>query len=104
MARPTKAIKRQEKLTLYYTKAEFKMIEKFSDRHGISKAEFARYKSLDHRIRPRLTVEEAGCYRKLAGMANNLNQLTKAANTGRVFTRQIWKALEGINNVINKLQ
>lgn len=104
MARPTKAIKRKEKLTLYYTKAEFKMIEKFADRHGISKAEFARLKSLDHKLRPRLTIQEADYYRQLTGMANNLNQLTRVANQGEVFTMKILETLEAINFTIDKLK
>ena len=104
MARPPKAIKRNEKLTLYYTKAEFKLIEKFADRHSISKAEFARHKSLNHRLRPRLTQEEADHYRKLTGMANNLNQLTRSANRGEIFTMKILETLEAINLAIDKLK
>ena len=104
MARPLKAIKRKEKLTLYYTKAEFKLIEKFADRHAISKAEFARLKSLDHKLKPRMTPEEADNYRKLTGMANNLNQLARAANRGEVFTLKILETLVGINYAIDKLR
>jgi len=104
MARPTKAIKRKEKLTLYYTKAEFKLIEKFADCHGLAKAEFSRLKSLDHRLKPRMTPEEADHYRKLTGMANNLNQLTKAANRGEVFNIKILETLEAINFTIDKLK
>ncbi len=104
MARPPKAIKRKEKLTLYYTKAEFKLIEKFADRHGLAKAEFARLKSLDHKLKQRLTSEEADYYRKLIGMANNLNQLARAANRGEVFTLKILETLEGINYAIDKLR
>ena len=104
MARPLKAIKRQEKLTLYYTKAEFKLIEKFADHHAISKAEFSRLKSLNHKLKPRMTPEEAGHYRKLTGMANNLNQLAREANRGEVFTIKILETLGAINLVINKLK
>lgn len=72
--------------------------------HSLSGSEFVRYKSLNHTLVPRLTTEEINLYRKLAGMANNLNQLAHAANTGRVFTTQILKALEAINFTVDKLR
>ena len=93
MVRPRKAIKRQEKLTLYYTKAEFKLIEKYAERHGISKAEFARHKSLNHKLKTRMTLDEMNIYIKLVGMANNLNQVTKSVNQGEVFTTKILKTM-----------
>ncbi len=104
MARPVKAIKRKEKLTIYYTMAEYKFIEKMADHHGLTKSEFVRMKSLNHRLRPKMTLEEADLYRKLAGMANNLNQLARAANRGEVFTKEILKTLDAINFAINKLR
>lgn len=104
MARPRKAIKRQKFVKVSYTVAEYKFIEKMADRHGISKAEFARLKSLNHRLKARMTPEEADHYRKLTGMANNLNQLVKAANRGEVFTRKILETMEAINFVIDKLR
>lgn len=103
MARPKKAIKRQHPVKVSYTLTEYKLIEKYADRHGISRAEFVRLKSLNHRLRTRLTVEETDYFRKLVGMANNLNQLTKAANQGEAMTRQILKTLDGINQAIQKL-
>lgn len=104
MARPPKAIKRQVKLTLYYTVSEFKVITKLAETHGLSKAEFARLKTLDYKIQPRLTPEEVNYFRQLAGMANNLNQLAHAANSGKTFTSHILKALDDINTVIEKLK
>jgi hypothetical protein len=104
MARPIKQVKRKEKLTLYYTKIEYKLIEKLASHHGLSKAEFARMKSLNHRLRPKMTLEEAAFYRKLTGMANNLNQLARAANRGEVFTLKILKTLDAINFVIDRLR
>lgn len=81
-----------------------KLIAKWSVMHALSRAEFVRAKSLDHQVRPRLTPEEINFYRQLAGMANNLNQLAHAANSGRVFTLQIMKALQGINYTIERLK
>ncbi len=104
MPRPKKAIKRQEKLTLYYTKSEFRIISKLADDHGLSKAEFARIKSLNHTLKTRLTPEEVDLYKQLVGMSNNLNQLAHQANVGKTMSLQIIKTLEAINNITDKLR
>ncbi|MEQ9404336.1 MAG: plasmid mobilization relaxosome protein MobC [Cyclobacteriaceae bacterium] len=80
------------------------MIKKYADKTGVSVAEFVRLKSLDHQVRSRLTEDEADLYRKLVGMANNLNQLAKAANSGQTLTNYIIKTLDGVNQTITKLQ
>jgi len=85
-------------------KAEFMIIVRLAERHGLSLAEFTRLKSLNLKIRARLTSEEADFYRKLAGMANNLNQLAHAANADHLFTTKILEALSNINLVIKKLK
>ncbi len=104
MARPKKAIKRQHPVKVSYTLTEYKLVQKYAERHGVSLAEFARHKSLNHTLKPRLTSEEADYYRKLTGMANNLNQLTRAANRGELFTNEILNTLEAINYTIEKLR
>ena len=104
MARPKKAIKRQRFIKVSCTITEYKLIEKYADRYGLTKAEFVRMKSLNHRLKPRMTVEEADHYRKLTGMANNLNQLTKSANQGKLLTTKILETLEEINFAIDKLR
>ncbi|XOV94602.1 MAG: plasmid mobilization relaxosome protein MobC [Bacteroidota bacterium] len=104
MARPSKQIKRAEKVTVRYTKVELRLISKYADRSGISMAEFVRAKSLDHQIRNRLTEEEADYYRKLVGMANNLNQLAHLGHIGKLLTSEILKTLERVNQTIDKLQ
>ena len=104
MARPKKAIKRREKLTLYDTKAESLFIEKMAESHGMSRAEFARKKSLNHRLKARMTDEEALIYRDLIGMANNLNQLAHRVNAGEVLISEIKETLEAINFSIDRLR
>jgi hypothetical protein len=104
MARPVKPIKRQKKLTLYYTRAEYAVIDRLAERHGLTKAEYARLKSLDCKLKPRLTPQECDFYRKLTGMANNLNQLAHAVNRGEVFTRNIMEAIEAIKFTVAKLR
>jgi len=77
MARPTKAIRRSKQYTVRLTLVESKWIQREAHRHGLSISDYMRRRSLTHRLKPRLSEEEQDHYRKLVGMANNLNQLTR---------------------------
>jgi len=103
MARPIKPVKREERITIRFTKTEIKAIDRITGKAGLDRTDYIRNRSLNYTVHPRLTPEEAAIYRQLAGMANNLNQLAKAANKRDIMTRQILKALEGINEAITKL-
>jgi hypothetical protein len=103
MARPMKIIKRKERVTIRYTNTELKYIRKVTGDAGLGLAEYVRDSSLNYRIQPRLTPEQTKIYLQLAGMANNLNQLAKSANRRELLTGEILKALEQINQAIEKL-
>jgi outer membrane receptor for Fe3+-dicitrate len=103
MPRPTKGIKRKERITIRYTNTEMKYINKITSDARLSVTEYIRDRSLNYKIRPRLTEEQTRIYLQLAGMANNLNQLAKAANSREIFVGEILKALEQINLAIAKL-
>ncbi len=71
MARPKKEIKLQKYVKVSYTLAEYKFIEKHADIYHISKAEFVRNKSLNHRMKKPMNLEEACYFRDLCGMAKD---------------------------------
>ena len=104
MARPTKSIKRSKQYTVRLTLVESKWIEREAQRHGLSISDYMRRRSPNHRLRPRLTDEEQDHYRKLVGMANNLNQLTKAVHSKEAVSSQIAQALAGVNSALEKLR
>ncbi len=104
MARPTKAIKRSKQYTVRLTLVESKWIEREARRHGLSISDYMRRRSLTHRLKPRLSEEEQNHYRKLVGMANNLNQLTRAVHNNEALSSQIIKTLEGVNSALEKLR
>ena len=104
MARPKKLIKRQKKVSVYFTKAEHLYLEKKAKACGISKGEYAREVSLGNKLSPTLTPEEADIFRKLTGMANNLNQIAKAAHLGEPLTRRVLETRDELNLVIKKLK
>lgn len=89
---------------VYYTRVEHLLIEKRAERYGISKAEYARHKSLDEDMKPLLTPEERVFFNNLSGMAKNLNQLTRSVHRGEALTRDIQECLAGVKSALNKLR
>lgn len=67
-------------INLKLTENDFEAIEKKAAELGIKTTQYARDMILKGRIKPRYTKEELDLRRKIAGMCNNLNQLTRKAN------------------------
>ena len=68
-------------INLKLTESDFEAIEKKAAELGMKATQYAREMTLKGRIKPRYTKEELDLRRKLAGMANNLNQLARKANS-----------------------
>ena len=73
---------------------------------GMTCTEVARLAIIGCHIRQRLTTEQMDCIRKLSGMGNNLNQITRKANAeGYKNTRSEYLYLaDKIDNVINRME
>ncbi|MBB5647653.1 plasmid mobilization protein [Pedobacter cryoconitis] len=78
--RPKKGIKRSEILMIRLTPTERLLIEDKSKKAGVKPSEWFRRAAKSAGIVPRFSTEESGWYRLLAGLANNLNQLTRLAH------------------------
>lgn len=78
--RPKKGIKRSEILMIRLTPTERLLIGEKSKKAGIKPSEWFRKAAKSAGIVPRFSTEESGWYRLLAGLANNLNQLTQLAH------------------------
>ena len=77
-----------------------------SNQAGMTCTEVARLAIIGCKIRQRLTTEQMDCIRKLSGMGNNLNQITRRANAegySNVRTEYFYLADE-IDKVINKIE
>ena len=78
-------VKEKEKLSvsinLKLTEDDYKSVREKAERLGLKATQYAREMTLKGGIKSRFTLEELDLLRKLAGMANNLNQLAKKANT-----------------------
>ena len=81
MGRP---IKEKDKLitsiNLKLTESDFNSVKEKAEKLGMKATQYAREMTLKGRVKFRFTLEELDLMRKLAGMANNLNQLAKRAN------------------------
>jgi len=78
--RPPKKIKRQSMVRLRLTITERFLLEQKSKRARMGISDFIRHSVMSSKIMTRFGEAEISAYRILAGMANNLNQLTKKAH------------------------
>ena len=84
--RPKKKVSRSDMLMIRLTPTERIFIEGRSKTAGIKPSEWFRRAAKSAKIFPRFTAEEIGWFRMLAGLANNLNQLTHLAHVAGLFT------------------
>ena len=104
MARPKKAIKRTHRIKARFTTGEFKIIQRYASSQGIPMSEFVRAKTLDHRLKSRLSDQEADLFHQLVDMASSLRQLSQQTSERKLMTLQIIKTLDGVNELIEKIQ
>ena len=82
IGRPAKA---KEKLStsinLKLTEEAFKKVREKAEKFGMKATQYAREMVLKGGVKSRFTLEELDLIRKLIGMANNLNQLARKANS-----------------------
>ncbi len=85
-------------INLKLTKADFDSISEKAESVGMKPTQYARQMVLNGSIKSRYTKEELDLRRKIAGMANNLNQLARKANAGR-FEDAGWDLVELYDNL-----
>ena len=85
---------------------DFYALKAKSTQAGMTCTEVARLAITGCQIRQRLTPEQMDCIRKLSGMGNNLNQITKKANAeGYINARTEYLYLAyKIDNVITQME
>lgn len=85
--RPAKeAAKLTRSVNLKLTETDFTELRKKAVRFGLTATQYARTLVLNGKIKPRFTIEELDLFRKVSGIANNVNQIAKKAN-GAGFTK-----------------
>jgi hypothetical protein len=78
--------KKQIKITVKFSQKEYaNLIEKVRLAQVKTISEFVREAIFIGQIKERFSVEQLSCIRKIAGMANNLNQLAREAHVYGIF-------------------
>jgi hypothetical protein len=103
--RPKKNIRRSEFLMVRLTPTERILIESRAKNAGLKPSEWFRKAAKSAKVFPRFTPEETGWFRMLAGVANNLNQLTHLAHMAGLFTlaMKCQSILTQVDGLITKL-
>ncbi|SDE41592.1 mobilisation protein (MobC) [Mucilaginibacter pineti] len=103
--RPKKTIRRSDFLMVRLTPTERILIEGRAKNAGLKPSEWFRRAAKNAKVFPRFTVEETGWFRMLAGLANNLNQLTHLAHVAGLFTlaMKCQTILKQVEELITKL-
>lgn len=80
--RPAKEnLKLSTSINLKLTEADFKKVNEKAGKLGMKATQYAREMTLKGSVKSHFTLEELDLMHKLAGMANNLNQLARKANS-----------------------
>ncbi|WP_420580205.1 plasmid mobilization protein [Reichenbachiella sp.] len=91
MARPEKLIKKQKRVTVRYTLAEYLFVQQYAEERGLSISEYIRSRSLDERPSLKKTPEQIAAYMELVALSNKLNQ------AGEMFE------IDCIDGILNRL-
>lgn len=98
-------VKGEDKLTssinLKLTESDYNSLKEKAGKLGMKPTQYAREIVLNGSIKSRYTLEQLDLMRKMAGMANNLNQIAKQTNKSGLPNTAM--EVIGIMNLIKKL-
>ena len=101
-----KTLERQNRVvSTKLTKLQYYAVKRRAGEAGVKVSEYVRQAIITAEVVPRLNRQDADPIRKLAGEANNLNQLAHRANAGgfALVAVELVKLKNGIVEIINQL-
>jgi hypothetical protein len=100
---PRKAIKKEKSIRVRLSATQYFLIEGKAKSAGLKISDWFRAAAVGAKVIARLSPEERLFMKDLSGMANNLNQLTKVANSGGLLSmaRECMALLAKINQFID---
>ena len=103
--RPKKEIKRDYTLSVRMTKIERIRIDSKAKKAGLNPTEWFRQAAKSAQVTPRLSPSDIKHLGMLAGLANNLNQLTRLAHIKGIahLVQPLQKLLADIGELVEKL-
>jgi len=104
--RPVKNIKKEIKVCVRYSRHDHFIVREKAANAGLKLSAYLRKVSIETKVIPRLTEEERHFVKQLIGMANNLNQLTKACHQEGILSAMLdfERYRTGIDNLLQKLK
>lgn len=90
-------------INLKLTEADFNKIREKAEKLGMKATQYVREMVLKGSVKSRFTLEELDLMRRLAGIANNLNQIAKKANQAGYIMEaiEIIKIMNQIKGILN---
>ncbi|SEI83716.1 mobilisation protein (MobC) [Dyadobacter sp. SG02] len=106
VGRPPKKVKRQSQLMVRLTENERFLIEEKARGAGMKPSAWFRQAAKKAKVLARFTPGDLTFLRMLSGMANNLNQLTRAAHREGLVTvqKRCRELLSDIDDILKKLR
>ena len=102
-AKRGRPLKEETKLTrsinLKLTENDYALLKVKAEKMGMKATQYAREMALKGGVKSRFTLEELDLMRKLSGMANNFNQITKLAHQ-----RGLFMVTEVLIEIIDKIK
>jgi hypothetical protein len=106
--RPKKdeADRKKYKLTVKMETKEYFSFKAKARLAGLTQSEYIRRCIAKSEVKQHLTPEHLGYIRQLAGMANNINQVARKANTiGYMEAHQEWlQSIKSLDNLIKRIE
>jgi hypothetical protein len=99
--RPVKAIKKEIRASVRFSKVEYFIIRQKAAKAGIKASAFIREVTINGEVKMRLTGEERQFVRQLIGMSNNINQLVKNSYKEGMLKTMLY--FEGLRNELDLL-
>jgi hypothetical protein len=104
--RPSSETKRAKQMTVCLTELEKGVIEVRAKKNGQTLSDYGRQMILNGAVTARLTPEQIGILKDVAGLKNNLNQIAVQANKNGINSVAIkaTAAINAINEILNKVR
>ena len=99
-----KARRRSKSVTVKFSKIDYETLRVRCRKANRRLSEYIRESALQSEVVMPHTTESAGLYRDLAGMANNLNQLTRLSHQTSLYhtSRKVDEALDKVLAIISE--
>jgi len=102
--RPKSEVKRKKRITINCTGTDYRVAKSKAERAGLSLSEYGMRAIMGKALPLKLSPELVDQLRQLTGMANNLNQIAKAANQGSRLNLEMLETLEEIKILIKEIR